>query len=90
MTISGIKQVTGLSRVWALNNKRLSWALKKYDNSIDNIIVQNSEDGKYVNFMALVLSDMHVFAILVDEKRVELEQLRLMVEEEGVIFPNQV
>jgi hypothetical protein len=33
---------------------------------------------------------MEVFAMLADEKRVEIEQLQLMVEEEAVIFPNQV
>lgn len=90
MTINGIKQITGLSKVWSLSAKKMDWALKKYGETADSIIVQNSEDGKYVNFVAFVYPNMEVFAMLADEKRVEIEQLQLMVEEEAVIFPNQV
>lgn len=89
MTINGIKQITGLSRVWRLSDERLNRTLKKYKDDFESIIVQKNKDRELVNFIALVTGDLHAFALLVDESRTDIDALKLMVEEEGVIFPRE-
>lgn len=89
MTINGIKQITGLSRVWRLSDERLDRALKKYKNDFESIIAQKNKDRELVNFIALVTGDLHVFALLVDESHTDIDALKLIVEEEGVIFPRE-
>lgn len=89
MTINGIKQITGLSRVWRLSDERLNRTLKKYKDNFESIVVQKSKDGEFVNFIALVTGDLHAFALLVDESRTDIDALKLMVEEESIIFPRE-
>ena len=90
LTINGIKQVTGLSRVWKLSDKKMSWALKKFGDHFNDIIVQNTPDKKLVKFVSLVRGDGSVFAVLASEHLTDLEALKLMVDETGVVFPNEL